>query len=57
MGLIFRYMRRHWAMALTAVSFLSIETVADLLQPTLMSMVVDDGVANRDLNRVLMWGR
>ncbi len=43
-------------MALTAVSFLSIETVADLLQPTLMSMVVDDGVANRDLNRVLMWG-
>lgn len=56
MGLIFRYMRRHWAMALTAVSFLSIETVADLLQPTLMSMVVDDGVANRDLNRVLMWG-
>lgn len=43
-------------MALTAVAFLSIETVCDLLQPTLMSMVVDDGVANRDVNRVLTWG-
>lgn len=56
MGLIFRYMRRHWAMALTAISFLSIETVADLLQPTLMSLVVDDGVTSRDVNRVLTWG-
>lgn len=54
--LIFGYMMRHWAMALTAVAFLCVETVCDLLQPTLMSMVVDDGVASRNVDRVLAWG-
>ena len=56
MRLIFGYVRRHWGLAAIAVAFLTIETLSDLLQPTLMSMVVDDGVARRNVNAVLNWG-
>ncbi|MCI1673549.1 MAG: ABC transporter ATP-binding protein/permease [Bifidobacterium tibiigranuli] len=56
MRLIFGYVRRHWGLAAIAVAFLTIETLSDLLQPTLMSMVVDDGVARRDVSAVLNWG-
>lgn len=56
MRLIFHYVRRHWVMALTAAGFLLIETIGDLLQPTLMSMIVDQGVVHADVGVVLRWG-
>ena len=56
MQLIFHYVRRHWVMALTAAGFLLIETIGDLLQPTLMSMIVDQGVVHADVGVVLRWG-
>ncbi|WP_081892137.1 ABC transporter ATP-binding protein [Bifidobacterium biavatii] len=43
-------------MALTAAGFLLVETIGDLLQPTLMSMIVDRGVVRRDVGTVLRWG-
>ena len=39
-----------------AVLFLSLEALCDLLQPTIMSKVIDQGVANRDLSLVLRLG-
>lgn len=56
MTLIVHYMRRHWAMAVISVVFLTLETVSNLLQPTLMSLIVDDGVAHHSVALVMHWG-
>ena len=55
MKLMLRYVRRHLGMFLTAIFFLTIETLADLLQPTFMSFIVDEGVAKRDVRHA--WNR
>lgn len=56
MKLMLRYVRRHLGMFLTAIFFLTIETLADLLQPTFMSFIVDEGVAKRDVRKILFYG-
>ena len=56
MKLMLRYVRRHLGMFLTAIFFLTIETLADLLQPTFMSFIVDEGVAKRDVRQILFYG-
>ena len=52
MKLILSYIRRHIGMFATALFFLSLETLADLMQPTFMSYIVDDGVKGRDLSLI-----
>lgn len=49
-------MRRYALPFLAALAFLSVEAVADLLQPTVMARIVDTGVASRDLAVVLRLG-
>ena len=56
MKLILQYIRRHLGMFLTAVLFLGVETFADLLQPTFMAHVVDDGVKGQDISAILRYG-
>lgn len=56
MKLMLRYVRGHLRMFLTAIFFLSIETAADLLQPTFMSYIVDEGVAQQNVSRILFYG-
>lgn len=56
MKLMFRFIRRHTGMFLTALAFLTIETFADLLQPTFMSYIVDKGVKAGDTATVLRYG-
>lgn len=56
MRLIGRLIYRHMGMFLTAVVFLTVEAVADLLQPMLMSHVVDDGVKRLDTAAVCFYG-
>lgn len=56
MSLIIQYIRRHFGMFLTAVLFLGIETIADLLQPTFMSFIVDNGVKGQDVGKILYYG-
>ena len=51
-----RYIKRHIGMFLTAVFFLCIETFAELLQPTFMAHVVDEGVKGQDIKRILGYG-
>ena len=41
---------------LAAVACLSVESVCDLLQPTIMARIVDSGVAARDLAVVIRYG-
>ncbi len=56
MKLIFRYLRRHLSIFLLSTAFLTLEAFADLLQPTFMSRIVDDGVADADLRGILTYG-
>lgn len=53
MKFIIQCIRKHLGMFLTAICFLIIETMADLLQPSLMSNIVDEGIKNQ--NTQLIW--
>jgi len=56
MRLIFVYLRRHIGIFLASIVFLTMEAMADLLQPTFMSYIVDRGVKNADINMILGYG-
>lgn len=56
MRLMLHYIKNHIGMFLVAVVFLSIETFADLLQPTFMSYIVDRGVKGQELHLILWYG-
>ncbi|WMT43260.1 ABC transporter ATP-binding protein [Paenibacillus sp. D2_2] len=56
MKLIFSFIRRHLGMFLTAMFFLCVETLADLLQPTFMAYIVDNGVKGQDVQVILYYG-
>lgn len=56
MKLILHYIGRHIGMFAAALFFLSLETAADLMQPTFMSFIVDEGVKGRDAERILFYG-
>ena len=56
MKLILHYIGRHKRMFFTALFFLSLETMADLLQPTFMSYIVDNGVEKQDVGQILRYG-
>lgn len=56
MKLIFSYIRRHKKSFFTALLFLGIETLADLLQPTFMAYIVDNGVQQKDVGQILGYG-
>ena len=56
MKLIVRYLRRHLGIFLISTMFLTMEAMADLLQPTFMSYIVDEGVEQADIGRILFYG-
>ncbi len=56
MKLMIHYIGRHKKMFLTAVFFLTIETFADLLQPTFMSYIVDRGVKGNKMELIARYG-
>ncbi len=56
MRLAARYVARHMGLYLATVFFLVAEALFDLLQPTLMSYAVDEGVQAGDLSAVLCYG-
>lgn len=53
---LMRYLKPSWKAALAAPLFMVLEVSMDLLQPTLMSDVVDKGVAAHNLSVVVMYG-
>ncbi len=56
MKLILSYLKRHILIFCISTAFLTLEAVADLMQPTYMSYIVDDGVANVDVGQILIYG-
>lgn len=56
MGFMNKYVKKYWKLFLLSVSFLVVEAVGDLLQPTIMANMVDVGVANNDMDYVLRMG-
>jgi ATP-binding cassette subfamily B multidrug efflux pump len=50
------YMRKYSRPFCVAVLFLTLEAVCDLMQPTIMAKIIDEGIANRDLNGVFKMG-
>jgi ATP-binding cassette subfamily B protein len=56
MKLIAQYLRRHLGIFLLSALFLTLEAVADLLQPTFMSYIVDQGVEQADVSVILHYG-
>ncbi len=56
MKLIFHYIRRHLGSFIAAMIFLCIEATADLLQPTFMGYIVDNGVKDANIGQIMYYG-
>lgn len=56
MKLILHYVSRHLGLFFTGIFFLTMETMADLLQPAFMAHIVDDGVKNADIRKIFFYG-
>lgn len=56
MKFIIQCIRKHLGMFLIAICFLTIEAAADLLQPSLMSNIVDEGVKNQNTHLIWAYG-
>lgn len=50
------YLKKYGAAIAVSFFFLAVEAISDLLQPTIMAMMIDKGVANRDMDYVLQMG-
>jgi ATP-binding cassette subfamily B multidrug efflux pump len=50
------YVKKYFRIFLAAIFFLSIEATCDLLQPTVMSKIVDNGIKTKDISLVLKLG-
>lgn len=51
-----KYMKRYKKQFFIALTFLILETMGDLIQPTIMSKIIDKGVKNGDMNYVWKLG-
>lgn len=56
MDIYIKYIKRYWKPFFAAMLCVGCEAVCDLLGPTLMSVIVDSGIKNSDINSVLLWG-
>lgn len=51
-----KYIKKYWKGFLAAILFLTLEASADLMMPTILAVIIDEGVANRDLDYVIRMG-
>lgn len=51
-----KYVKNYWKPFCFAVTFLTLEAACDLMQPTIMSKIVDVGVKRKDMNYVMHMG-
>lgn len=56
MKLILKYLQKHSGIFLLSTLFLTMEAMADLLQPTFMSYIVDNGVKQADIRIICHYG-
>lgn len=55
-GYLSKYMKRYKKQFFIALTFLILETTGDLIQPTIMSKIIDNGVKRGDMSYVLKLG-
>lgn len=53
---IFKYLKKYWVYALLAPIFMLFEVLVDLLQPTLLSSIVDNGVLAGNMSLIIKTG-
>lgn len=51
-----RYFRKYRVLFFTATTFVFLESMADLLQPTIMARIIDEGVRERNVETVIGYG-
>jgi ATP-binding cassette subfamily B multidrug efflux pump len=51
-----KYIRKYWKVFLFALSFLMLEIIADLMQPTIMAKIIDVGVVGNQVDYVWKMG-
>ena len=56
MGIYRRYFKKYRMLFFTAMAFVFFEAMCDLLQPTIMARIIDDGVRNGDVGVVVDYG-
>jgi ATP-binding cassette subfamily B multidrug efflux pump len=56
MNFLSKYIKHYWKSFCVAVLFLTFEAISDLMQPTIMAKIIDEGVVNRDIHYVLKMG-
>lgn len=56
MSYLKKYAKKYWKLFCFAVSCLMMEALCDLMQPTIMSKIIDTGVAGKDMGYVLKMG-
>ncbi len=53
---VFKYLKKYWYLAVLSPLFMILEVSMDLLQPRLMSTIVDDGVLGQDMGIIYSVG-
>lgn len=56
LGRIFHYLKPYRRQTFLAVFYILIETILEIIVPFIFAMIVDNGIANGDLNYVFLWG-
>lgn len=51
-----KYIKKYYKLFLLAVTFVAMESIFDLLQPSITSNIIDNGVAKNDINYILKEG-
>jgi len=56
MNIYKRYFRKYRVLFFTATTFVFLEAMADLLQPTIMARIIDEGVRDKSVETVIGYG-
>lgn len=56
MNFLYKYFKKYYKMFFLAVGCVMLEVLCDLLQPTLMSIIIDKGISTNDMSMVLKYG-
>ncbi|CAJ1317069.1 ABC transporter ATP-binding protein [Paenibacillus nuruki] len=56
MTVLFSFLKKYRVAAFLALGMMLVELALELLQPFLISKIIDDGVTQKDISTVLLWG-
>ena len=56
MNFLHKYFKKYYKMFFLAIGCVMLEVLCDLLQPTLTSIIIDDGISTNDMSMVLKYG-